>query len=171
MKESIGGVAVFNIMIVFIITVFALLWAAYSYANAYKINTRIMNGIEISEGYNDTAVRYINTAMQAMGYRRGRKDCPATWELNGKTGSLVQNDNSNYYYCIYYFDSETEKNGLYGGCYYSYGVVTYIGTTLPFGARFELPIVSKTNAIYNFDSPGSQTAIANKSTAAVSVCK
>ena len=81
MKESIGGVAVFNIMIVFIITVFALLWAAYSYANAYKINTRIMNGIEISEGYNDTAVRYINTAMQAMGYRRGRKDCPATWEI------------------------------------------------------------------------------------------
>ncbi len=155
MKQAIGGVAVFNIMIIFIIIVFALLALAYSYANAYKINTRIINGIEISEGYNDTAVDYINYAMNVLGYRKGKKkDCPSTWILNGQEGTLETNNRSNYYYCVYYFEPHTESNGYYGGCYYSYAVVTYITANLPIAGRFEFPIVSKTNRTYNFDDFG-----------------
>lgn len=154
MKHAIGGVTVFNIMIIFIITIFALLAAAYSYANAYKINTRIMNGIEISEGYNDTAVNYINKALLALGYTKGKKDCPSTRDINGVTGILEENANNNHYYCVYYFEPETEKNGYYGGCYYSYAVVTYITADIPVLGRFELPIVSKTNRTYNFDKSG-----------------
>ena len=155
MKQAIGGVAVFNIMIIFIVIVFALLALTYSYANAYKINTRIVNGIEISEGYNETAVAYINYAMENLGYKKGRKtNCPQTWSQNGQVGRLVENTNSNYYYCVYYYEPTSEANGYYGGCYYSYAVVTYISVDLPIAGRFELPIVSRTNRTYNFDDFG-----------------
>jgi len=160
MKQAIGGVSIFNIMIIFIVAVFALLAAAYSYAKAYKINTRIMNGIEISEGYNDTAVNYINQAMQVLGYLKGKKvDCPPQRNINGVVGNLVTNDKSNYYYCIYEFPATTEANGYYGGCYYSYGVVTYIVIDLPIAPTFELPIVSKTNRIYNFNKSGGSECV------------
>ena len=165
MKQAIGGVTVFNIIIIFLITVFALLAAAYSYTKAYRINTRIMNGIEIAEGYNDTAVEYINYALEVFGYRRGQKlDCPATKVIDGQVGVLEENENNNHYYCVYYYEPQTERNGMYGGCYYSYAVVTYITADLPIVGRFELPIVSKTNRTFNFDTPKNNTA-------AIAVCK
>ena len=154
MKQAIGSVTTINIMIIFIIIVFALLAAMFSYFKAYQINTRIMNGIEISEGYNDTAVKYIDVALNALGYTKGKKDCPSTRTMNGQTGILEENENNEHYYCVYYFEPETEKNGYYGGCYYSYAVVTYIGANLPFVGRFDIPIVSRTNRTYNFDKSG-----------------
>lgn len=146
MKQSIGAATILNIIIVFILVTFGLLAATFSYARAYKVNTRIMNGIEIYEGYNNGSLGYINNFLGSIGYTKGaKKDCPQTLVMNRNTGSLVKRDEK-YYYCIYRFDSTTE-----GDYYYSYGVVTYITFDLPIVGKFDLPVRSKTNRIYNFD--------------------
>ncbi len=150
MKQAIGGATIINIVIVFIVIIFALLAATFSYAKAYKVNTKIMNGIEIYEGYNNGSVKYANRFLQGLGYTKGaKKDCPSTKNINGKSGSLVENQNNDYYYCVYYYSAHED-----GNCYYSYAVVTYITFDLPFVGRFDLPITSKTNRIYNFDRFG-----------------
>ena len=150
MKQAIGGATIINIVIVFIVIIFALLAATFSYAKAYKVNTKIMNGIEIYEGYNAGAAQYANRYLQSLGYKKGKKNnCPSEKVINGEHGTLVPSEESNYYYCVYKYNQEEE-----GNCYYSYAVVTYISFDLPFGARFELPITSKTNRIYDFDSNG-----------------
>ncbi len=150
MKQAIGGATVINIIIIFIVIIFALLAATFSYAKAYKVNTRIMNGIEIYEGYNDGSTKYANKYLDGLGYRKGAKsNCPSTKNLNGQVGNLVTNENNNYYYCVYYYNAVQD-----GRCYYSYAVVTYITFDLPIAGRFELPITSRTNRVYNFNKVG-----------------
>ena len=146
MKQAIGSSTIINIIIVFIIIVFGLLAATFSYAKAYKVNTRIMNGIEIYEGYNSDAIAYINRALGTLGYTKGAKSCNATLRINGAEGTLVSSAGNDYYYCVYKFSSTTE-----GKCYYSYGVVTYITFRLPIVGRFDVPVQSKTNRIFDFD--------------------
>lgn len=146
MKQAIGGATVINIIIIFIVIIFALLAATFSYAKAYKVNTRIMNGIEIFEGYNEGAKKYINNLLGSLGYTKGaKKDCPSKLTLNNQDGVLSNLGTEDYRYCVYYFD---EKKA--GNCYYSYAVVTYIGFDLPIAGRFEIPVKSKTNRIFNF---------------------
>ena len=151
MKQAIGGATVINIVIIFIIIIFALLAATFSYAKAYKVNTRIMNGIEIYEGYNDSSASYINNFLVSMGYKKGKKDCPLTKKINGKDGELIPSDSNNHYYCVYKYNSSSE-----GSCYYSYAVVTYISFDLPIVGKFDIPISSKTNRIYNFSKSGTK---------------
>lgn len=147
MKKSLSGVMIFNIIIIFLLAVFALLSATFSYAKAYKVNTRIISSIERYEGYNDSALVDINQYLGALGYIKGaKKNCPATKVINGKTGKLMPNDNSLYYYCIYRFTEESY--------YYSYAVTTYISVNLPLISEFKIGVTSKTNRIFNFDSQG-----------------
>ena len=145
MKKAIGGATVINIIIIFIVIIFALLAATFSYAKAYKVNTRIMNGIEIFEGYNTGAKSYINKLLGSLGYRKGKKKCNSTITLNNRVGTLANLGSEDYYYCVYYFDEQSA-----GNCYYSYAVVTYIGFQLPIVGSFDWPVTSKTNRIFNF---------------------
>lgn len=149
MKQSIGSVTLINIIIVFLVVIFGLLAATMSYAKAYKINSRIMNGIEIFEGFNDKALSYIDKALENFGYAKGTPNCPQTKKINGKTGTLVTSPVSSYYFCVYKFSESVE-----GKCYYSYGIVTYIIFDLPIVGRFDLPVTSKTNRVFNFDKYG-----------------
>ena len=150
MKQAIGGATIINIVIIFIIIIFALLAATFSYAKAYKVNTKIMNGIEIYEGYNEGAASYANRYLSGLGYKKGaKKDCPKVKTLNGQIGALRTVANNDYYYCVYYYNSSVD-----GNCYYSYAVVTYINFELPLGGKFDFPVTSRTNRIYNFDESG-----------------
>ena len=149
MKQAIGGATIINIVIVFIVIIFALLAATFSYAKAYKVNSKIMNGIEIYEGYNDGSAIYANRYLSSLGYRKGNKRCPSTKWLNGQEGILQSNANNDYYYCVYYYSSSKD-----GKCYYSYAVVTYITFDLPIAGKFDIPVNSRTNRIYNFNDLG-----------------
>lgn len=147
MKKSLSGVMIFNIIIIFLLAVFALLTATFSYAKAYKVNTRIISSIERYEGYNSSALADINQYLGALGYIKGAKNnCPTTKVINGKTGTLMSNNNAQYYYCIYRFTEEQY--------YYSYSVTTYISIDLPMIKEFKIGVTSKTNRIYNFNSLG-----------------
>ena len=55
MREGIGSVFLYNMIILFIIIVFGLISATISYYKAFKVNERILSTIEKFEGHNDLA--------------------------------------------------------------------------------------------------------------------
>lgn len=140
MKQGMGSVFLYNIIIVFIILIFAFLAATISYSKAFRVNSRIANSIEKYEGYNGLAVEEINKNLNTIGYRIGSSaGCPAT--KNG--GKLITNGNNKYRYCVYQF--KVSKR------YYSYGILTYMDMEIPLIRQaLKIPVYSKTNKIYRF---------------------
>ncbi len=138
MKQGLGSVFMFNIIIVFIILVFAFLAATLSYSKAFRMNSRITNAIEKYEGFNSLAKKEIEKNLNTIGYRKGgKKDCPS------KGGTLMTNGSESHKYCVYQF-----KLDKY---HYSYGVLTYMDMNIPIiNQSLEIPIYSKTNKIYRF---------------------
>ena len=51
MREGIGSVFLYNIIIVFIVITFGFLSASLSYMKAFKVNGKIANALEKYEGY------------------------------------------------------------------------------------------------------------------------
>lgn len=139
MREGIGSAFLYNIIIVFIIMVFAFLAGTLSYAKAFKVNTRIVTAIEKYEGYNNLANVEINKILQTLGYRTGdNRNCPPR---DGK--NALTHIPANYRYCVYEFDE--------GNSYRSYGVVTYISIDIPIiGGVIQIPVYSRTIRLYNF---------------------
>ena len=63
MKESVGYTATLNIVIVFIVIIFAIFAMALSYYKAYKVSNKIIESIEKNEGYNYLAEAEIKTKL------------------------------------------------------------------------------------------------------------
>lgn len=141
MKQGIGSVFLYNIIIVFIILIFAFLASAVSYSKSFRVNSRIINSIEKFEGYNNAAASEIDKNLTTIGYRIGRKSkCP------GKNGaSQVYTAIDNHKYCVYQFDVDSKHT--------VYGVLTYMEMDIPvISQTLEIPVYSKTNKIYRFGS-------------------
>lgn len=149
MKKSIGGAMVFNIIFIYFTVVFALLAATMSYAKAFRVNTRIVNAIEKHEGYNSFALIEIEKHLGSLGYLRGNANCEGTRKINDVDGTL-KSIGENYQYCVYRFSNSSESINGEENKYYSYAVVTYIMFDLPLVRNFKIPIVTKTNRIYDF---------------------
>lgn len=146
MKKSIGGAMLFNIVIIFLIVVFAILAGTLSYTKAYRMNSKIINALERYEGYNASSKQEIEYILGAMGYLQGPAKCPER-KVNGVLGTATAGDR--YQYCVYLFDNDTttfDKNRQY----YSYGVMTYMTFNLPIVGTIKIPIFGKTNRIYRF---------------------
>ena len=142
MKESIGSAFLYNIIIIFIVIVFAILAATLTYYKAYKVNTKIMTIIEKFEGYNDLAISEINNTLTSIGYMAKQDNkCPKT-----KNGGVLQQESKQYRYCVYYFEKDDDER------HYSYGVITYITLDIPIVNTFlQIPIYSKSNRIFRFN--------------------
>lgn len=145
MKEAVGGSYILNIIIVFIVIVFAFLIATVLYYRAYKVNVRIANSIEKYEGYNRLSYDEINRTLKTIGYTRAKaynfsnSDC----EIKQKTEAMT-NYTPEYMYCIYQLSINDD--------YYKYGILTYIKFELPFlDLYFKIPIYTETERIYYFN--------------------
>lgn len=140
MKESISSTFLYNIIIIFIVIVFAILAATLTYYKAFKVNTRIINSIEKFEGYNDLAISEINNTLTTVGYMtKENHKCP-----DEKNDGILQPEDNNFRYCVYYF-SDGDRN-------YSYGVITYITIDIPVVNLFlQIPIYTKSNLIFKFN--------------------
>lgn len=142
MKESIGYTVTLNIVITFIIVVFAFLSAAIIYFKSNKISNVVMYSIEKYEGYNELSINEIGAKMESLGYTKSSikcskdyKECPLTKESAG------QGTNG---YCVY------ECNE---GNYYFYRVRTNMMINIPIiNNILNIPIYSNTNYIYDFES-------------------
>ena len=140
MNQSVGSIALYNIVLIFIVVVFAFLAATVSYSKAFRVNSRIIYAIEKYEGYNDLASDEINDVLKTLGYTIDKDfKCP-----NREDGELVDRLNDDYAYCIYYFQEDAR--------HYTYGVLTYLYIDLPFVKDvFKIPVYTRTERIFKFN--------------------
>ncbi len=153
MREGIGSIVLYNMIIIFIFIVFALLAATLSYYKAFKVNSYILLSIDKFEGYNDLAIEEINDTLQTLGYTVNTNGdvCKST---RGSV-QLVDNQDTTYYYCVYFYgddtgDGEEGTNADGNPLYYNYSVVSYIYVDLPIVGAFKVPVHTKGERIYNF---------------------
>ena len=164
MREGIGSVFLYNIIILFVIIVFGLLSATISYYKAFKVNERILYIIDKFEGYNRPAIEEINNYLYSIGYTttpNGHNDCPDSPNNNDK-GILIKDKDASHLYCVYYHydDRGSQEEGRYNGdeepIYYNYSLVSYIYADLPIVGAFKLPVYTKGERIYNFSDSQEQ---------------
>lgn len=141
MSGSIGHTFLYNIVILFIIIVFAFISGILSYYKAFKVNNRIIHAIEKFEGYNDLSKTEIDYTLGNLGYSVEDANCKAEY----KNMYLIDSLNENYRYCIYIDNLNPES-----GTYYTYGVLTYMNLDLPIINILNIPVFTRTNRIYKF---------------------
>lgn len=143
MKQAIGSIPMYNIIIIFIVITFGFLSATLSYMKAFKVNGRIAKALENHEGYNILSNEEITNTLTSLGYRfadPSTLDCP---EKDGKQ-PLGAIDGKQHYYCLY-------ENSYYGETkYFNYGIISYIFVDLPLGIEFKIPVYSETEEIFHF---------------------
>src|SRR5574344_1686786 len=146
MKEAIGNSAVFNLIIVFIAIIIALLVESLSYSKAFKVKNRIVDIIEKNDsGYsssNRTAINeQIDTFLGQIGYRVNGNDnnnCPV--QSGANNNGIALNTDSNYQYCIYEYES---TRGYY------YAVIAYMYFDFPvIGDKLVIPVRGETEVFY-----------------------
>lgn len=148
MKQAIGSVPIYNIIIVFIVITFGFLAATLSYMKAFKVNGLIAKSLENYEGYNALSDSEITNTLTSIGYRVGDPStftCPIK---NGKS-AVSAGRTKNHIYCIYEY--EYYQNGNVKTRYFNYGIITYIFFDVPIiGGTFKIPVYSETEKIFHF---------------------
>lgn len=147
MREGIGSISLYNIIIIFIAVTFALLAATMSYSKAFKVNSNIINALEIYEGYNDLSAAEIDRILLTLGYRKENNNC------GDKYNTLVdKGNNADFNFCL---NLERENTKNYNGRYFTYKVTSYMYFDLPIvGDAFKVPVTTKTSRIFCFDYNG-----------------
>lgn len=144
MKESIGSVFLFNLIIIFIVLVFSILAITMSYTKAFRVNSLIVDSVEKFEGYNDYTRTDVIRVLTGIGYSPepnfSVNNCPTRY------GTDIQDNGRNFPYrvCIYHLEED--------GPYYRYGVLTYAYINIPIvGELIRFPVYSETTSLYDFD--------------------
>lgn len=140
MKESISYTFLLDIIIVFIAISFFAIISIMSYSKAYRVNSKIVNAIEINEGYNKYATEKIDQVVNSYGYQRISKTCPTK---DGQSAINTNNNRTSDGVCIYMFDKINED-----GTYW-YGVLTYMSYDFPIvGNLIRIPVYTKTMTMH-----------------------
>lgn len=152
MREAIGGWSLMNIFIVFFIIVSFILIGTVIYYKGYKINSQIINSLEIYEGYNSLSASAIDRTLKNLGYRQGGTDNICGKSANSGEPLTCLGDNAKYEFSLTCSTSSKNKgDNFVGNNYYiTYHVKTYIYINLPFGLSMKIPVSTKSNPIYQF---------------------
>ena len=142
MKESIGYTVTINIMVTFIIILFAFLSAALIYFKSNKVSNIITSAIERYAGYSyeSPVVDEISAKLSSIGYNKKSITCKninnCQLQAYGENG-----------YCVYSCDEEVD-----GEKYYYYRVRTNMMLNIPIiNEVLDIPIFSNTNRMYDFE--------------------
>ena len=140
MKESISYTFLLDIIIVFIAISFFAIISIISYSKAYRVNSKIVNAIEINEVYNKYVTEKIDQTITSYGYQRISKVCPTK---DGQSAINTTNNRTSDGVCIYMFDKINED-----GTYW-YGVLTYMSYDFPIvGNLIRIPVYTKTMTMH-----------------------
>lgn len=135
MKQGVGFSVTINIIVIFIVIIFAFLTASLNYYKTYKVNRLISESIEKYEGYNDLAKAEIEKKLETVGYVKSNIKC--------KSGNHSNPESS---YCIYWDENEYKNNTKF-----RVEVVTFMSLNIPIiDQTVKIPVKSKTHAIYRF---------------------
>lgn len=142
MRESVGYSVTLNIVITFIVIVFAFLSAALIYFKSNKVSNVITESIEKYEGYNGLAISDISKKLSSVGYNVKKINCNNKEGDNCTLTDLSQGRGNNGY-CVYYC---TDTDG-----YRYYRIRTNMMLNVPIiNDILDVPIFSNTNRLYNF---------------------
>ena len=153
MKESIGYTVTLNVVITFIIIVFAFLSAALIYFKSNKVSNVITETIEKYEGYNYIAQNEIETKLNSLGYNKKPVDCSKYYARIDNTECKYATIDGNVFdgkdgYCIFVCDEIVD-----GEKYYYYKISTNMMLNIPIiNDILDIPIFSNTNRLYDFES-------------------
>lgn len=138
MKESFSYTYLLNMMLIFIVISFCIIACVFSYSKAFRVNSRITNVLEESEGYNDLAKTEITILLGNLGYRSAEINCKR------KAGAKLKENTLGF--CLYEFEES-----INGEKYLYYGVQTYMSFDFPFLSSFlRIPVYNTTGKIYLF---------------------
>lgn len=148
MRQAIGSVPIYNILIVFILLTFGFLTATLSYMKAFKVNGQIAKSLENHEGYNVLSNEEITKSLNTIGYRVDNSldyQCPVRKGINPVTAITGKS----HVYCLYELDYY--QNGNTKTRYFNYGIVTYIFFDIPvIGQTLKIPVYSESEKIFRF---------------------
>lgn len=152
MKESVGYTVSLNIIITFIIIVFAFLSAALIYFKSNKVSNVITDTIEKHEGYNDVSEIEIQTKLSSIGYNRKQVDCNKYYNRIGddeRQNCQVSIPNGSDGYCVFVCSEYIEEDDEW---YYYYKISTNLMFNIPIiNDVLDIPIFSNTNRLYDFE--------------------
>lgn len=148
MRDSVGSVALYYIIIVFLIIVFAFLAGTISYSKAFRVNSRIVNSLEKYEGYNKEASAEIDQVLGNIGYQKNTSSnvvSASNANCHTKDGRQAYTAISGTYaYCVYEI-KDTRAD------YYHWGILTYLYIGIPVvGDMLKIPIYSESDSFYRF---------------------
>lgn len=136
MKEAIGASFIFNLVMIFVGVMIALLVGSLAYSKGFKVRNRIIDIVQKYEGYTEEAREEINNNLKDIGYRIAGKECK-------ERGGMTPEPERDYNYCIYRY--ETTK-GPY------YGVTVFIHIDIPIiGDWVEIPLYGETRILFEKD--------------------
>lgn len=141
MSGPVGHTFLYNLIIFFIIVIFAFISGTLSYYKAFKVNNKIIYAIEKYEGYNKLSKEEIDRILGNLGYSLEDANC----KENYKKMYLINSVGENYDYCVYIENERPAKN-----TYFYYGVLTYMKLDLPIINVLNIPVFTRTNKIYKF---------------------
>ncbi|MDD3392720.1 MAG: hypothetical protein PHE54_04200 [Bacilli bacterium] len=141
MREGIGSIFLYNLIIIFLLLIFVFLAGTMSYAKAFRVNSRIINAIENFEGYNEASSEEIVRALTNYGY-----SIEKSGSCKDKDGYITSERlEDNFTFCVYY--KVVNEN------YLVYGVTSYMYIDLPIiEGLIKIPIYAETDQIYMFSS-------------------
>lgn len=147
MKESVGYTVTINIIVTFIIILFAFLSAALIYFKSNKVSNIITETIEKYEGYNSSAKKEISTKLTSIGYNKKKLN-----RCDEEIDSCSRIEYSNDGYCIYLCEETVDEEQ-----YYYYKVRTNMMLNVPIiNEVLDVPIFSNTNRMYDFEGNKSE---------------
>ena len=124
-----------------------LLTGTVIYYKGYKINSQLANSLEKFEGYNQFSAEDMDRVFKNLGYRTKLN----TKCLNNEDGSCLAENSKHEFSLTCSRSKKNEGDNYVGGNYYiTYKIKTYIYIDLPFNISMKIPIISKTNPIYQF---------------------
>ena len=151
MKESVGYTVSLNIVITFLVIIFAFLSAALIYFKSNKVSNVITDTIQKYEGYNTYAQSEINSKISSLGYNRKSVNCDKYYNRIGEKEKLKCGEESlstgEDGYCVFVC-----KEMYDGECYYYYKISTNMMINVPIvNNMLDVPIFSNTNRLYDFE--------------------
>ena len=120
LKKAVGGIYIYNLVIIFLLIAFAFVCALLSYTKAFKVSKSMASIIEKSSGYNSVSQKSMNQYLNSIGYQvviTDVKKCPTK---NGRDATDVYRG-----ICIYEIDNNKNDN------YINYGIVSYMTIDFP----------------------------------------
>jgi hypothetical protein len=139
MREGIGQAFLFTLVGIIVGFIVILLISSMVYSKTYKIKTKLIDIIDKYDGDISSARYEIQQYLTDIGYRKNTNNyqsCPS------KSGGTILNNNDIYHYCLYEFNTDSNKGKYYGALVYIYFDIPLVGHLL------EFPVYGETEVFF-----------------------